>query len=415
MLLVALNLAGSLLILAWLYRRGRARNVLFSVAAVFVFFAFGPLVNLLLDQPVYFGIVTGTVSQASTGFLLALVGLLAADLIKPQRSSFDVERLVPVRTYDLLPLVLMCLASYAAYVLATGGPEMIGADKLARIELAGQWHYPYLLLETFALALYVIARRTRFTRNLYWVNAAFYLVYCLVTTERDFIFVGFALLIQRQLFSRGVRSGRLILFGTAGVVLASGLATVRENLEFGVAQTLNQGPVLFVDSFVMNAVPESYPYRLGQTYLDAATSVLQVSWSDRPPLDEWLVSLYAPGWIGGYGFSLTAEAYLNFGMLGIPVVFALIGLGVRSLVNRCDQSDLAAYLTVLAIAGLLNALRGDSAQLLKIVVYGMVFFAVLHIVSSATDSHQLRRAAGQGDGQGRGGAVAGRPRRPGPG
>ncbi|MET0237946.1 MAG: O-antigen polysaccharide polymerase Wzy [Kibdelosporangium sp.] len=393
MSLVALNLAGSLVILVWLYRRGRARNVLFSVSAVFLFFTFGPLVNLLLDQPVYFGIVAETVSQASTGFLLALVGLLAADIIKPQRSSFATDGLVPVRTYDLLPLVLGCLASYAAYVLATAGPEMIGADKLARIELAGQWHYPYLLMETFALALYVIAQRTRFTRNLYLANAAVYLVYCLVTTERDFIFVGFALLIQRQLFRRGVRSGRLILFGTVSVVLASGLATVRENLEFGVTQTLNQGSVLFVDSFVMNAVPGTYPYRLGQTYLDAVTSVLQLSWSDRLPLDEWLVSLYTPGWTGGYGFSLTAEAYLNFGMLGIPVVFALIGLGVRSLVNRCDQSDLAAYLTVLAIAGLLNALRGDSAQLLKIVVYGTVFFAVLHVVSSATETRHLRRAA----------------------
>jgi hypothetical protein len=390
MALVLLNLAGSVVIVAWLYRRGRARNVLLCVAAVYVFMAFGPLVNLLMDETAYRGIVADKVELASTGFLLALGGLLVADLVMAQRDTFDASRL-PAKTYDLLPVVLAALACYAVFALVTEGPLMAGADKLLRIELAGSWHYPYLLLETFAMALYVVARRTRLTHILFWINAALYLAYSLMTNERDFIFVGFALLVQRQLLSRTARSARLILFGAAGVVLASMLATLRENTELSLTQTLNIGSIPFVDTFVMDRVSDGEPFRHGHTYLDAVVSMLPAQPSEELSLSRWLVGLYARGSTGGYGFSLSGEAYLNFGLPGIVVVFFAVGLWLRFVVNRCDRSDFSAYLTVVLLATLLYALRGDSAQLLKTVAYGSIFFALLQLVSSTKeDPGQLR-------------------------
>lgn len=386
--LVALNLAGSIAVLVWLHRRGGAHNALLCVGAVFLFFAFGPLVNVLMDEEVYQGIVEDRLAQASTGFLLALVGLLLADLVLPQRTGFVVDR-QPPRNYLLLPLVMVALSGYAVALVAIRGPLMVGADKLERIALAGSWHYPYLLVETFALALWFAARRTPFTHALYWVNAGCYLVYCLTTNERDFIFLGFALLIVRGLFAGQVRSRGLVAFGVVGVALASALATMREGLAFSVAQTLNQGSIPFVDTYVMTVVPDADPYRFGQTYVEAVASVVpRLRVGDRPPLDEWLVSLYAPGSNTGFGFSLTAEAYLNFGVAGIPVVFFLVGLGVRAVVNRCDRSDFTTYLTVVVLAAVCYALRGDSAQLVKSVVYGAVFFGMLHAVSTPWESQR---------------------------
>jgi hypothetical protein len=384
---VVINCMGSVAILVWLFRRGRARNVLLCVAAVYLFSTFGPLVNLLLDEPTYQGIVVDQVARASTGFLLALIGFLLADLVLRQRDSFDVER-PRTRTYDLVPFVFLVLACYALAVLLSKGTLMVGASKLERVGLAGQWHYQYLLLEIFAMALYGLARRTRFTHTVFWVNAGLYVAYCLVTSERDFIFVGFALLIQWQLLSRGARSGRLILAGIAGVVLASVLATLRENLEFSVTQTLNMGSIPFVDTFVMALVEGGEPLRHGSTYLDAVVGMLPTRSPDQVPLDQWLVSLYAPGSSGGYGFSLSGEAYLNFGLVGIPVVFFLVGLGLRAVVNRCDRSDFSAYLTVVVFFAVLSALRGDSAQLLTTVAYGVLFFALVHTVSSRVENDE---------------------------
>ncbi|OLF06593.1 O-antigen polysaccharide polymerase Wzy [Actinophytocola xanthii] len=370
---LVLNLAGSLVMLGWMFRRGGTRNVLLGVGVVFAFMAYGPLVNLILGESTYGGIVIAHLPAASTGFLLALVGLAFADLLQPQR-QVRVPATSP-RTYELLPIILAGLAGYAAVRILTLGPAMLGADKLTRIELAGRWHYPYLLAETFAVALYFVARRTAFYRALYWLNAAAYVAYCLVTTERDFLFVGLAVLVHVQVFDPSMRSRRLVVLGVASVALAAFLAALRENLTFGLAQALNQGSIPFVDTFVRLVVPDFWPYRFGESYLEALNPRGEL-------LQTWLVNLYAAGSSGGYGFSLTAEAYLNFGTLGVPVVFVALGLLVRWTVNQAGRSEWTTYLSVLLLTAVLTTLRGESAQLVRMMGYGVVFFAVVWLGSS---------------------------------
>jgi oligosaccharide repeat unit polymerase len=379
---VVLGLTGSLVVLGWLFTRGRTRNVLLCVAAVFVFLAFGPLVNLVLGESVYLGIVSANLGSAAVGFLLAILGLALADLVLAQRQSFTPP--VATRTYELFPLVMVGLAGYALAKISTVGPSMLGLDKLERIELAGPWHYPYLLVETFAVALYFVAQSTRFYRTLYWVNAGAYVAYCLVTTERDFLFVGLAVLIHMQLFDPVIRSRRLILLGAVGVTLAALLAALREGLTFGLTQALNQGSIPFVDTFIRYLVPDYLPYRWGETYLDGVLGVLPDALFATPTqaLDAWLVELYAPGSPGGYGFSLTAEAYLNFGPLGVPVVFFALGLALRWVLNRAGRSDWSTYLSVVMLTAAFGALRGETAQFVRVVLYGALFFAALHVLSS---------------------------------
>jgi hypothetical protein len=403
MSVVLINFAVSLAVLVRLYLRGGTRNVLMSIAAVFVFFSFGPLANLVVGTSMYEGIVEEQIPRASTGFALALVAMAIGDLVAPQRKTFDKARLAqPAKAYELLPAVLAGLAAYSLFVVVTKGPDMIEVDKLERLALAGPWHGSYLLLEAFALSMYFIANRTRLTHNIYWVNAGLYLVYSLATAERDFIFIFFSLLIQAQLLRNRSGSTRIVLAGVGFLVLASFLAAARQSQEVSVEQTLNQGSITFVDTYVMNVVPHYIPYRNGATYLDNLLGVLP-SWMNMmsaPSLGEWLVGLHAPGSDGGYGFSLTGEAYLNFGLLAIPVVFFLITLVHRFIVNRSDRSDWWTYLNVLFVATLMYSLRGDSLQLAKTITYGAVFFAICHLLSSSRTSESppggdgsLRRTA----------------------
>jgi oligosaccharide repeat unit polymerase len=385
-LAVVLSLTGSVAVLAWLFARGRTRNVLLCVGAVFVFMAFGPLLNLIMGESAYEGIVQSELGPASIGFLSALLGLALADLVLPPRRSLP--RPVPARKYELFPLLMMVLTGYTLLKIVTIGPSLLSVDKLERIELAGPWHYPYLLVETFAVALYFVALRTRFYRVLYWMNASTYVVYCLVTTERDFLFVGLAVLIHVQLFDTTVRTRRLVLLGTAGVALGALLAALREGLSFGLTQALNQGSIPFVDTFVRHLVPDYLPHLHGRTYLDGVLGVLPDALysRDAPPLDAWLVDQYAAGSSGGYGFSLTAEAYLNFGAVGIPVQFFALGLLMRWVLNRADRSDWSTFLSVVMVTALFGALRGDTAQFVRILLYGAAFFAVLHLLSSRSDA-----------------------------
>jgi O-antigen polysaccharide polymerase Wzy-like protein len=397
---VVASLGGTLVLLAWLSRRGGTRNVLLCVAAVFAFFAYGPLVNLLMGEQAYRGIVADELVPAALGFLLAVAGLTAADLLLPQRKDIPNPGGAE-RTYELLPFLLVGLTCYALVQLVTVGPAMFAVDKLSRIELAGPWHYPYLLAEMFAAATFFIARRVGFYRTLYWINACVYVAYCLVAAERDFLFVGLAVVVHLHLFDPAVRSRRMVALGAAGVGLAALLAALREGLSFGLAQVLNQGSIPFVDTYMRAAVPDRYPFRHGETYLDALLGLLpHAFYTPREPgLSQWLVDLYVPGAeAGGYGFSLTAEAYVDFGTAGIPVVFLLTGLALRWVVNRAGRSDWATYLSIVAVIAVLLALRGDSAQVVRILLYGTVLFALLHVLSTRAGTPAATRlGVRQGD------------------
>jgi hypothetical protein len=402
---VVLSLAGSLVCAGWLFTRGRTRNVLACVVAVFIPFAYGPLVNLITGAAAFDGIVLDELDPAALGFFLAVAALTVADVLTPQRPTFTSPPMT--RIYELLPVVLVVLAGFAAIRIATVGPAMLEVDKIARLEMAGSWHYPFLLFESYALAMYFVAARTGFYRSVYWINAACYLAYCLVTAERDFLFVGLAVLIHVQLFNPSVRSRWLVALGAGGAALAALLAALREGLEFSVSQALNQGSLPFVDTFMRDVVPAFYPYRAGSTYVEAVASLLPGV--ERHPLEGWLVSLYTPGAPVGYGFSLTAEAYVNFGPLGVPAVFLALGLSLRWIVNRSDRSDFWTYLSVVSVTAMFNALRGESGQLLRIVLYGAAFYAVLWLMSSR---HVAAVTAPHGTGGGHPGPAGGPRKRP---
>jgi len=112
-------------------------------------------------------------------------------------------------------------------------------------------------------------------------------------------------------------------------------------------------------AYVAKWVPEEEPYRYGKSYLHALSRSipnfgLQTREDDRAVFKASGYSVDTAVWIspadwyifrvnrwmfdtgGGGGFSAVAEAYLNFGIVGIAVIFALYGF----LFGRLDQLDL---------------------------------------------------------------------------
>jgi hypothetical protein len=385
-------LAVSGVLLTSMYRRSHGKSVLFYLGAFFALFAYGPVINHLLGRPIYFGIDTRYIDEAGIGFTIAIAGLASADLMKKQVVKFPAEvDSDPYRLYQFYSPLLVLLVAYGAVMTGRLLPEFSTGNKLGQIALAGPGHRIYLVLELCAVSTYFITRRSGLLRRLWFANAITYVAYCLATSERDFLFVLFSILLHRQILGR---CRGLILAGIGSTIVASFLFATRNGKSLDITGVLNQGSLLFVDSFVLGQTPVHIDYAYGATYWQTLRT-LPPDWiydSGAVPLSSWLVNHYAPGSDGGYGFSLSAEAYMNFGPVGIFGVFLLLGLALRMVINQFGQSEWYSYFSVYFTAASLYALRGDSSQLAKLVIYGAIFFAVIHVTSTPATSASTGRA-----------------------
>jgi hypothetical protein len=242
--------------------------------------------------------------------------------------------------------------------------------------------------------MYFLAWRTRAGRTAYIANLIIYVAYCLITTERDFIFVLFSLALHRQLFHT-VRILRAAALGGGLLLFATLLFAIRSGGTVGTTEILNQGSLLFVDTFIMELAPLGVPFLYGASYLGALGGLVPGLGGMSQSLSGWLVDTYAPGSGSGYGFSLTGEAYLNFGMAGIPIMFALFTALHRLLVNRVDRSQLWGYMSILYTTAWMYAFRGESLAFLKTVVVGLILYLAVQTAWSKSSKKEGSSAPGR--------------------
>lgn len=376
----------SLSLLAVLFIRSRGRDVLAYVIAFYFYFAFGPVVNHLLGNDIYAGILSEQMWPAVLLMTLAMAGMFAvAFLVKPKLASPEQDH-SGGRHYPLMVIFLIALIIFTIAVLVFVVPRVIGINKHAQVAAVGaDIHYSYLLLQFYAASLYLVARRSTIGTILYRANFGLYVLYCLAFSERDFMFALAAVAVISVSSGRarlGVRhlAGAGVLLYVATVLFAARMSDV--TVDF--TTVLNQGSVLFVDSSVVWLVPDYLPFMDGWTYLNSVASLLPrfLHQSDLYLL-AWFVEQFAPGSESGYGFSLSAEAYLNFGFIGAPIVFAILAGAHRWVTNRIDRHPLFAYTSVLFTGWILYSFRGDSLQLVKGMTYGVALFAAFYATSHA--------------------------------
>lgn len=380
---LALSLAVAGVALA-LMLRGGARNGLLVLGAFFVVFAYGPLVNIALGNEYYSGINVTSLTIPALSFALAAAAVAVVHFILPQQLDLQVPP-APKKDYILLPWIYLSTISIGLVGLIRLGT--IQADKLGAIASIGPVHYPYLLLQILVVSTFFLCR-TDLARRLWWVNLVVYILYGFATSERDFLFVVASILVHRELLLQKERSVRAALIAMAAVALATTLATSRAAVgsTSTVVNVLNQGSILFIDSHLSRWVPSLFPFERGGTFTDAILRPLRLT--DATPLAEWFVSVYSPGNPSGFGFSLSGEAYLNFGLVGVPVVFALLALAQRWLMNGSGSSDPRCYLSVVFFAAALYALRGDAAQIISTMLYASIFIGI--VLAVRLDASRLR-------------------------
>ncbi|MHB1328577.1 MAG: O-antigen polymerase [Gemmatimonadales bacterium] len=208
-----------------------------------------------------------------------------------------------------------------------------------------------------------------------------------VGSRSAFIQLVIGFLAIRQMLGKKIPSWKLasvaVVLLLAGLVVGVARAGIRHLRDIDVGRSLfllnpansEFGATLATIGDVSSAVPSQDSYRGGTTYLEAfAVVVPRKIWPNRPPgAGEWYVERFYPEVAeagGAYAFSPVAEAYLNFGVTGIVVIFLCLGLIVsrldRGVVRMAGNSTAAAFYGI-GVFWLLMFSRLDSATLLKTV------------------------------------------------
>lgn len=152
-----------------------------------------------------------------------------------------------------------------------------------------------------------------------------------------------------------------------------------EDWRMWVGKVLSQGGLLGSLSVITELFPDVHEYRLGATYLEALIRIIpRFLWVDFFPQGYSL--LVGENWAMFY----LAEAYMNFGWIGIVIVPGLIGIGLR-LFNEWKRTYRSHYMVVVIFAALAGHIvylpRLDSGSLSKGFVYPLLVLFVLYITT----------------------------------
>ena len=229
--------------------------------------------------------------------------------------------------------------SQSKEVLSTeGGGALVYAFGLGRI-----------LCATAVIAAVVpscLAEGRLFRGRVFPLVLLLYVAGLFLTGDRsELAVVLFPLLLCRHYFVKPIPWRQAIFLAAAGWLFLTGAKGIRETKSLETARSFVAGPGALeraadelgftLDTVIrsMTLVPERQPYFDGMTYVHAAARAV-------PALgrEEGLGSFVSSSWItretapevyarhGGLGFSIVAEAYINFGTLGVPLLLFLLGL-----------------------------------------------------------------------------------------
>jgi oligosaccharide repeat unit polymerase len=167
--------------------------------------------------------------------------------------------------------------------------------------------------------------------------------------------------------------------------LAQSYSTIQNPL---VSTISEMGGSIRTIAYTIELVPRTRDFDYGESYGYAALTVFpNLFWSVHPTIahelpSSWITWAVEPDTArqgGGLGYSFIAEAYLNFGYLGAPLLMLFGGyLGARFIVWACrgQRPDRLAFLACAASFAIFLA-RAESAVVFREVVWNSAipFFA----------------------------------------
>ncbi len=379
----------------------------------------GPAVRYLIFGVTPYGIHLDMLARALTVACMAQAGILVGCVVAARRRHVPGHWLALARPRAFRRLALgVFAASIGLAVVALGARwgELTTVGKLDAGASGDIWvrvHYAVsLVLLALLPAILVVDQRIErrvLPRRSQLALGAFAGL-CLLEGERDvalaLLMVPIAWSTAGVVTSRRPRAGLMrqalrvgAAFVVAAVVLvgmewarsggalsmSAQMSSISERAreESVVQSVLGLGSNLFVTSRVVEWVPQEVPFRFGETYLHTAVNLLPSFLLPDLRFESlltWFKERYAATSQTGYGFGMEAEAYLNFGLAGPLLVFALWAFGLARLhegARRLPQAVLYRYAFTFMVPFSLYCIRGDSLMWSKGFLYAVGIVWVL--------------------------------------
>lgn len=362
------------------------RDPIAYIAMFYLFFGFGPVVNYLYGFNIYFGIVEQNIQDAT---LIMLTGIASFTIphILFRSKPLKVESYSEEHNWSSLYPIYLVSIMYGVFRLLIMIPFRLGgASKVELINIAlPSIHYVYLLLQLYFCSFYINIKRKPKLKKIFFVNFFVYILYCLVISERDFIFTVFSFFImniilgkKRDFFIYSLCSLLLLVFATAIFFFRD---DSQESASI-ISSILNQGSILFINTYVLKIVEDGHEFFYGWTYVNSIINLIP-SWIYKTGfhLQSWFHNLYAKNSTSGYGFALDAEAYINFGYAGVIMFFTSFSMYWKLLLSKFNNSDFFRYLMFFSIGFSMYSLRNDSLSLFKGTFYAIVIYVFVNTTS----------------------------------
>jgi oligosaccharide repeat unit polymerase len=151
-------------------------------------------------------------------------------------------------------------------------------------------------------------------------------------------------------------------------------------IENPIVSTISEmGGSMITVAYTYVLVPSTRVFDDGAGYAYAALTLLpNLFWSVHPTIargtaSDWLIQTVDPFGAmrqGGLGYSCIAEAYLNFGWAGVPIIMCLIGFGVATLTAFGTEGDRRGLaMAAIFTAFVLRFPRDEAASLVRAFVW----------------------------------------------
>jgi len=376
---------------AWEFRLFSGRiSPLVIYTFCYFYFCFGPYIAYMLEIPIYSGIKTDELFQASLVFFLGILALSAtpSNFLSSINTKFDIVIKSP-KLIQQTTMLLMAIPVVLVFSVAFLRIGFAPLDKVQRIQLIGIGHYVILTLWPLFLFCYLTVSPYKTmiakTKHKFTLVVLMYFSYCFYMGERDFA------LIAVPLYFWFYKDKNIAMWKLFILVMVGGLAftlmSAGRSTEFGdsgLGSFLNQGSNLMVTSNIISWLENGLGKWWGLSYLSSFFNMLTLgALKFSMPLSIWFSSNYSSAANdGAYGFSLEGEVLLNFGVPGVPFVFALIAIFISAAFKGyLKGKPFGTLMTYFILFYFIYAIRGESLIIFKSFIYCCIIFFVLLFTS----------------------------------
>ncbi|MBS4149329.1 O-antigen polysaccharide polymerase Wzy [Stutzerimonas balearica] len=316
------------------FARRRKISAIDIYLVLYIYFFAGPFFASLLGYDIYAGIQLDYLDEALLILSVAVFAMMLGSWLPMKFDRFpDLFSAAGGKKniFVILPIFALLLVFLALSGLYRNGIIQSGMNKTEKILAAGIYHYAVITLVPAALIAYM-ALTVEVRRNylVFMFCVFFYCLYSLLMGERDFLLLALPIYfwLIRDVFT-SLRYPLLIFF--ASIFLFVSMSGGRSDIfNQGFASSLlNQGSNLMVMTNILQYVDRGGDLIWGGSYISTLVNLITAGFVNMlEPRSVWFSNYYSSG-AGAYGFSLEAEAFLNFGITGVVIIFFAMALTMR--------------------------------------------------------------------------------------